>query len=63
MENAIAGGWQGVVFTWTPDDFRKWMAQRDGVPRSGNKKPKDIYESNMESMNEASRLIDEKYGT
>lgn len=64
MENAIAGGWQGVVFTWTPDEFRKWQAQKDGVPiRSGNKKPKDIYESNMESMYEAFRLIDEKYGT
>ena len=64
MENAIAGNWQGVVFTWTPEDFRKWQAQQDGVPiRVGNKKPKDIYESNMESMNEAFRLIDEKYGT
>lgn len=64
MENAIAGNWQGVVFTWTPDDFRKWQAQQDGVPiRVGNKKPKDIYESNMESMSEAFRLIDEKYGT
>lgn len=64
MENAIAGGWQGVVFTWTPDDFRKWQAQQTGIPlQFGNKKPKDIYESNMESMNEAFRLIDEKYGT
>ena len=64
MENAIAGGWQGVVFTWTPDDFRKWEASRNGSPKTfGNKKPKDIYESNMESMNEAFRLIDEKYGT
>lgn len=64
MENAIAGGWQGVVFTWTPDEFKKWQARQNGVPlQSGNKKPKDIYESNMESMNEAFRLIDEKYGT
>lgn len=65
MENAIAGGWQGVVFTWTPDEFRKWQAQKDGHrPQSGNNKPKDIYESNMESMMEAFRLIDEKkYGT
>lgn len=64
MENAIAGNWQGVVFTWTPDDFRKWLAQKEGgMQRFGNKKPKDIYESNMESMNEAFRLIDEKYGT
>lgn len=64
MENAIAGGWQGVVFTWTPDDFRKWEASRSGSPKTfGNKKPKDIYESNMESMSEAFRLIDEKYGT
>lgn len=66
MENAIAGGWQGVVFTWTPDDFRRWQAQKNGVPLLvgfGNKKPKDVYKSNMESMNEAFRLIDEKYGT
>lgn len=64
MDNAIAGGWQGVVFMWTPDDFRKWQAQQTGIPlQSGNKKTKDIYESNMESMNEAFRLIDEKYGT
>lgn len=65
MENAIAGGWQGVVFTWTPDDFRKWQAQQNGgSPRLGNKKPRDIYESNMESMNEAFGLIDgKKYGT
>lgn len=66
MELSIANGWQGVVFTWTPDEFRKWQAQKSGVPLSagfGNKKPKDIYESNMESMNEAFRLIDEKYGT
>lgn len=64
MENAIAGDWQGVVFTWTPDEFRKWQSRKSGVPlQSGNKKPKDIYESNMESMNEAFRLIDEKYGT
>jgi hypothetical protein len=64
MENAIAGGWQGVVFTWTPDDFRRWEASRSGSPKTfGNKKPKDIYESNMESMSEAFRLIDEKYGT
>lgn len=64
MENAIAGGWQGVVFTWTPDDFRRWEASRNGSPKTfGNKKPKDIYESNMESMSEAFRLIDEKYGT
>ena len=65
MENAIAGGWQGVVFTWTPDEFRKWQSQKDGHrPQSGNNKPKDIYESNMESMMEAFRLIDEKkYGT
>lgn len=64
MELSIANGWQGVVFTWTPEDFRKWQSRRDGVPlQTGNKKPKDIYESNMESMNEAFRLIDEKYGT
>lgn len=64
MENAIAGNWQGVVFTWTPDEFRKWLAQKEGgMLRFGNKKPKDIYESNMESMTEAFRLIDEKYGT
>ena len=65
MENAIAGGWQGVVFTWTPDDFRKWQAQQNGgSPRLGNKKPRDIYESNMESMEEAFGLIDgKKYGT
>ena len=64
MENSIANDWQGVVFTWTPEDFRKWQSRRDGVPiRIGNKKPKDIYESNMESMNEAFRLIDEQYGT
>lgn len=65
MENAIAGGWQGVVFTWTPEDFRKWQAQHSGcAPRVGNKKPRDIYESNMESMNEAFGLIDgKKYGT
>lgn len=64
MENSIAGNYQGVVFTWTPDAYRKWEAERHGIPlQSGNKKPKDIYESNMESMNEAFRLIDEKYGT
>ena len=64
MENAIAGGWQGVVFTWTPDDFRKWQSRQGFAPfPNGNKKPRDIYESNMESMNEAFRLIDEKYGT
>lgn len=64
MENAIAGGWQGVVFTWTPDDFLKWQSRKNVVPLPmGNKKPKDIYESNMESMNEAFRLIDEQYGT
>lgn len=66
MENAIAGGWQGVVFTWTPDEFRKWLAQQEGgaPPRLGNKKPRDVYESNIESMNEAFGLIDgRKYGT
>lgn len=64
MELSIANGWQGVVFTWTPEDFRKWQSRQNGVPlQAGNKKPRDIYESNMESMNEAFRLIDEKYGT
>ena len=63
MENAIAGNYQGVVFTWTPEAYRKWEAERCGIPLpSGNKKPKDIYTANIESMNEAFRLIDEKYG-
>lgn len=34
MEKAIAGDWQGVTFSNTPDDYQKWLNRKSVNPRN-----------------------------